>query len=113
MINASANVITLNSNRLKINSDKFTLTEDGSITATDALLKSTSGDYSVKIKDGTITVDGPWKALGEGIVQEMLVLRFHSAFGELWGLFAEGTVDDDLSFVPNGIYLKKIEEGNK
>jgi phage minor structural protein len=109
MINASANVITLNSNRLKINSDKFTLTEDGSITATDALLKSTSGDYSVKIKDGTITVDGPWKALGEGVVQEMLVLQFHSAFGDLCGLYIEGTLDDDLSFSPSRIYVKKIE----
>lgn len=43
MINASADVITLNSNRLVVNSDNFKLTKEGDVTAT-GVFKSTNND---------------------------------------------------------------------
>lgn len=63
MINASADVITLNSNRLIINSSNFILDADGNITATGGTiggwtigqdeLSITSDDYEVFLRDGS------------------------------------------------------------
>ena len=58
MLNASADVIKLNSNRLEINSDKFTLEADGSISAKDIKSISDNPNYSVEIADGLLTVNG-------------------------------------------------------
>lgn len=54
-INASADVITLNSNRLRINSSNFSLDDTGTISATNATLKSinvTNGKFELQMKGG-------------------------------------------------------------
>lgn len=58
MLNTSANIITLNSNRLVINSDKFKLSAEGSVEASDIKLKNANGNYFVDIDAGVITVAG-------------------------------------------------------
>lgn len=52
MLNASANVITINSNRLIINSDNFSLTADGTITAKKGVLGGGTYNWSIT-SDGT------------------------------------------------------------
>ncbi len=106
MINASADVITLNSNRLVINSTHFKLEADGSVTASNAHIQSGNGYYNVDISDGVITIDGQWSAHEEN--QSMLLLQFHSAFGELCGLFCNGYVDENMTFNPTNLYVSKI-----
>lgn len=106
MINASADIITLNSNRLIINSTNFTLTADGSVTATNAKIKSEEGGYSVEIGGGTVTIDGPWSAREEE--QTMLLMQFHSVFGDLCGLYVCGYLDDSMQFQPTNVFASRI-----
>ena len=85
MINASANVITLNSNRLIINSDKFKLDANGSVNATDITLKNESGQYGVNIADGIIKVDSPiiWS---QDILDVIPILKFRTDTGRYYYL---------------------------
>ena len=112
MINASANVITLNSNRLVVNSDNFSLSEDGSIIATNAVIANSNGSRSVDISDGTITVDSPWKATGDGAYVTILLMKFWTPFGIQCGLFCRGTVLGINEFAIDGVYAKVIDSSS-
>lgn len=112
MINASANVITLNSNRLIVNSDNFSLEEDGSVIATNAVIANSNGSRSVDISDGSITIDGPWKAQGDGAYVTMLLMKFYTPFNILCGLFARGTVLGVNEFAIDGVYAKVIDSSS-
>lgn len=107
MINESTEVVTFKANRLVIDSDNFKLAEDGSITITNAHIQNTNGNDSVDIKDGVITIDGKWTAYEEN--QTMLLLKFHSVFGDLCGLYCRGYVDENASFRPTELYVARID----
>ena len=98
MINASANVITLNSNRLIINSDKFTLTADGSVEATDIKLKNSNGNYFVDIDAGIITVAGSGIFVQE-TVHDFPIMNF-KGWDHYYALCARCTFDEH----PDGSY---------
>ena len=85
MINASADVITLNSNRLVISSDNFTLSADGTITAVNASLSGTltsTGDYGgVTISNGKIESVDTWSSYNPTMMLLPGYLRFANSNG--------------------------------
>lgn len=81
MINASANVITLNSNRLIINSDKFSLAADGSVTITD-------GDFAWRRREDSATY-GHYTNCGANIGEAGISYEKYSYEGAAVGTYGK------------------------
>ena len=85
MINAAANIITLNSNRLVINSDYFKLSKDGTITA--SALTMNGGTVDLKMNGGSRVLMG--KTYDDfGIASA----EYDGEYGERLGLRTNGIV---------------------
>ena len=78
-----------------------------SATITGGSLKIGSNSTYVNIdSSGIITIDGEWSAHEEN--QTMLLMKFHSVFGDLCGLYVSGYVDEDMKFTPTNVFARRI-----
>ncbi len=78
-----------------------------SATITGGSLKIGSNSTYVNIdSSGVITIDGSWSAYE--VNQTMLLMKFHSIFGDLCGLYVSGYVDEDMKFTPTNVFAKRI-----
>ena len=79
MLNASNAIVRLLAGRLVIQSDNFTLDQNGSVVAKDITLQNgaDTDDYSVKLEDGVVKVNSPLKILAEGSYQKIDLLHFN------------------------------------
>ena len=78
-----------------------------SATITGGSLKIGSNSTYVNIdSSGVITIDGEWSAQEEN--QTMLLMKFHSVFGDLCGLYVSGYVDEDMKFTPTNVFARRI-----
>ena len=78
-----------------------------SATITGGSLKIGSNSMYVNIdSSGVITIDGEWSAREEN--QTMLLMKFHSVFGDLCGLYVSGYVDEDMKFTPTNVFARRI-----
>jgi hypothetical protein len=118
MINRATEIIHLIGKRLKVETDNFTLTEDGKVTMSDATIKSTKGEYeipvSTEIKEGTIILEPDYKiqAEGEQILFDLLHFKFGSTTYILRMLthWAEGsTTESDLRLVFDQFFIAEAE----
>ena len=102
---------------------KFIVLDDGSLYATAAKIEGTITSSNAVITGGSlnigststyvnisssgiITIDGSWSAHEEN--QTMLLMQFHSVFGDLCGLYVSGYVGEDLKFTPTNVFAKRI-----
>ena len=67
LINSSDALLNLIGKRIRIESENFTLTEDGAVEAKNIILRNENGVHFVDISDGIVTVSG-----GKRIVQETI-----------------------------------------
>lgn len=120
MINASANVIKLKSNRLSVESDNFKLSEDGTLEATNAKIGNKTDKRSVEIGDGLISLSAPAETMAgsDTNVSYVLLLTFTNG-NKKFGLYVGGEYfpvdpEDSTSGVywqPSGsITIKEITE---
>ena len=79
MLNASNAIVRLLAGRLIIESDNFTLDQNGSVVAKDITLQNgaETDDYSVKIADGVVKINSPLSIIGEGAYQVIDLLHFN------------------------------------
>ena len=78
-----------------------------SATITGGSLKIGSNSTYVNIdSSGIITIDGSW--IANEINQTMLLMKFHSVFGDLCGLYVSGYVDEDMKFTPTNVFARRI-----
>jgi hypothetical protein len=97
MVNLSSATVQVSGNRLIVNSDKFGLSADGTLTAKDAHIGTSLDEYSVDIGDGIITIDSPIEFINDGGDQKALLMRFTTPLGQ-YGLYAKlvyGVVEPD------------------
>ena len=117
MLNNATGLLQLIGKRIKIQSENFTLSEDGKVEMSDATVKSTRGDYdtpvTTEIKDGTIVLEPKYEIVSDGafIVFELLRFKYGVDTYALqmtteWVEDASGT---GLMLAFNGLGIKKLE----
>lgn len=79
MLNASNAIVRLLAGRLVIQSDNFTLDQNGSVVAKDITLQNgaETDDYSVKLEDGVIKVNSPTKTYSGETYKEIELMHFN------------------------------------
>lgn len=76
-------------------------------TITGGSLKIGANSTYVNIdSSGVITIDGEWSS--HEVSQTMLLMKFHSVFGDLCGLYVSGYVAEDMKFTPTEVFAERI-----
>lgn len=111
MINASKAIVRLLAGRLIIESDNFTLSQEGSVTAKDITIKNenTAGDYSVEIADGLVKVHSPRKIQAEGAIQKIDLMQFEITGYGMYSLYASVGLGSDGVWFLNELNIAPVE----
>lgn len=115
MLNASNAIVRLLAGRLVIQSDKFTLSETGSVVAKDITLQNgaDTDEYSVKIADGVVKINSPLEIQGEGSYQKIDLLHFNIYGFGMYKLYAFVGVKDETSpnieWTLHGLAIEPVE----
>ena len=112
MLNASNAIVRLLAGRLVIQSDNFTLDQNGSVVAKDITLQNgaETDEYSVKIADGVVKINSPLEILAEGSYQKIDLLHFNIYGFGTYKLFILVGVKDETAATPEmGFFGFNIE----
>lgn len=112
MINNATALVRLIANRLVIDSDNFTLTETGSVTAKDIKLENNdeNGEYSVKIEDGVVKVRSPRKLIAEGQPEQIDLFHFNITDNVVYRLYISVYYDENFVWHLDGFGIAPVEE---
>lgn len=116
MLNASADVVNLKANRLKVESDNFSLSQDGTMKAKKAVLESvniksaSSDDENVlEIGEGLFHIKSCLYR-GDDAGDSYELLRFDAHDGNTYRLSVRGAYGDSSEYQRLDLFVEKITE---